>query len=35
LFVVYHPSQQNTATGKVTLAMYAKVLRRIKRFLEK
>src|SRR5271168_5097311 len=35
LFGVYHPSQQNTATGKVTPAMYAKVLRRIKRFLEK
>src|SRR5215471_15944491 len=25
---VYHPSQQNTQTGKVTAAMYAKVLRR-------
>jgi uracil-DNA glycosylase family 4 len=35
LFGVYHPSQQNTSTGKVTLAMYAKVLRRIRRFLEK
>jgi len=35
LFGVYHPSQQNTQTGKVTLAMYAKVLRRIQRFLEK
>jgi uracil-DNA glycosylase family 4 len=35
LFGVYHPSQQNTQTGKVTLAMYAKVLRRIRRFLEK
>jgi uracil-DNA glycosylase family 4 len=35
LFGVYHPSQQNTATGKVTPAMYAKVLRRINRFLEK
>jgi uracil-DNA glycosylase family 4 len=34
LFGVYHPSQQNTQTGKVTLAMYAKVLRRIRRFLE-
>jgi len=26
---VYHPSQQNTQTGKLTAAMYAKVLRRI------
>jgi uracil-DNA glycosylase len=34
LFGVYHPSQQNTQTGMVTLAMYAKVLRRIRRFLE-
>jgi uracil-DNA glycosylase len=35
LFGVYHPSQQNTSTGVVTLPMYAKVLRRIRRFLEK
>jgi uracil-DNA glycosylase family 4 len=35
LFGVYHPSQQNTQTGKVTPAMYAEVLRRIRRFLEK
>jgi uracil-DNA glycosylase family 4 len=34
LFGVYHPSQQNTQTGKVTEAMYAKVLKRIRRFLE-
>ena len=34
LFGVYHPSQQNTQTGKVTLAMYAQVLRRIRRHLE-
>ena len=33
LFGVYHPSQQNTQTGRVTLAMYATVLRRIHRFL--
>jgi uracil-DNA glycosylase len=33
LFGVYHPSQQNTQTGKVTPAMYAQVLRRIRRFL--
>jgi uracil-DNA glycosylase family 4 len=30
---VYHPSQQNTQTGRVTPAMYASVLRRIKRYL--
>jgi uracil-DNA glycosylase family 4 len=35
LFAVYHPSQQNTQTGRVTPAMYAHVLRRIRRFLEK
>jgi len=34
LFGVYHPSQQNTQTGKVTPAMYARVLRRIRRFLD-
>lgn len=34
LFGVYHPSQQNTQTGKVTAAMYARVLRRIRRFLD-
>lgn len=27
---VYHPSQQNTQTGKVTAAMYAKVLKRVR-----
>ena len=35
LFGVYHPSQQNTQTGRVTAAMYARVLRRIRRFLER
>ena len=35
LFGVYHPSQQNTQTGRVTPAMYARVLRRIRRCLEK
>ena len=35
LFGVYHPSQQNTQTGRVTPAMYAAVFRRILRFLEK
>lgn len=34
LFGVYHPSQQNTQTGRVTPAMYAKVLANIHRFLE-
>ncbi|MGB2640641.1 MAG: uracil-DNA glycosylase [Candidatus Acidiferrum sp.] len=34
LFGVYHPSQQNTQTGRVTAAMYAQVLRRIRRFLD-
>ena len=33
LFGVYHPSQQNTQTGRVTPAMYASVLRRIRLFL--
>ncbi|HTT33454.1 MAG TPA: uracil-DNA glycosylase [Methylomirabilota bacterium] len=35
LFGVYHPSQQNTQTGRVTPAMYAAVLRRIRHFLER
>ncbi len=30
---VYHPSQQNTQTGRVTAAMYNRVLLRIKRVL--
>jgi len=30
---VYHPSQQNTQTGKVTSTMYAKVLSRVRRLL--
>ena len=33
LFGVYHPSQQNTQTGRVTEAMYAAVLKRVKTFL--
>lgn len=33
LFGVYHPSQQNTQTGRLTEAMYAQVLRRITRYL--
>jgi uracil-DNA glycosylase len=34
LFGIYHPSQQNTQTGRLTPSMYARVLRRIRRFLE-
>src|SRR6267378_3862173 len=34
LFGVYHPSQQNTQTGLLTPAMYAKVLRRVREFLK-
>jgi uracil-DNA glycosylase len=34
LFGVYHPSQQNTQTGRLTEAMYAQVLKRICRFLD-
>jgi uracil-DNA glycosylase len=33
LFGAYHPSQQNTQTGRVTPAMYTKLLRRIQDFL--
>ncbi len=35
LFGVYHPSQQNTQTGRVTQAMYARVLQHIRKFLAK
>ena len=35
LFTSYHPSQQNTFTGKLTPAMLAQVLRDIRRFLER
>lgn len=35
LFVSYHPSQQNTFTGKLTEQMLASVLRAIGKFLEK
>ena len=34
LFGIFHPSQQNTQTGRVTEAMYAKVLARIRKFLD-
>jgi uracil-DNA glycosylase family 4 len=33
LFGVYHPSQQNTQTGRLTEAMYTAVLERIRKFL--
>lgn len=33
LFASYHPSQQNTFTGKLTLEMLEKVLEEIRRFL--
>ena len=35
LFVSYHPSQQNTFTGKLTEAMLERVLRDIRKFLRK
>ena len=34
LFAAYHPSQQNTQTGRLTPAMFARVLRQIRKFLE-
>jgi len=34
LFAAYHPSQQNTQTGRVTPAMYRRVLRKIRRTLD-
>lgn len=33
LFGVYHPSQQNTQTGRVTEAMYSAVFKRIRSYL--
>jgi uracil-DNA glycosylase len=33
LFASYHPSQQNTQTGRLTPAMFLRVLRQIRRFL--
>jgi uracil-DNA glycosylase family 4 len=34
LFAAYHPSQQNTQTGRLTPAMFARVLRQIQDFLK-
>ena len=34
LFAAYHPSQQNTQTGRLTPAMFARVLRQIQKFLK-
>lgn len=35
LFAAYHPSQQNTQTGRLTPAMFAGVLRKIRKYLDK
>jgi uracil-DNA glycosylase family 4 len=35
LFASYHPSQQNTQTGRLTPGMFLSVLRRIRRFLRR
>jgi uracil-DNA glycosylase family 4 len=34
LFAAYHPSQQNTQTGRLTPAMFASVLKKIRKFLD-
>jgi uracil-DNA glycosylase len=35
IFAAYHPSQQNTQTGRLTSAMFASVLKKIRKFLDK
>ncbi len=35
LFAAYHPSQQKTQTGRLTPAMFRRVLRRIRRHLQR
>jgi uracil-DNA glycosylase len=35
LYASYHPSQQNTQTGRLTAAMMARVLRQIRNFLNR
>jgi uracil-DNA glycosylase family 4 len=35
LFAAYHPSQQNTQTGRLTPEMFAQVLKKIRNFLDK
>ena len=34
LFAAYHPSQQNTQTGRLTPAMFARVLKQIRKFMD-
>jgi uracil-DNA glycosylase family 4 len=34
VFAAYHPSQQNTQTGRLTPAMFAQVLKKIRKFLD-
>jgi len=34
LYAAYHPSQQNTQTGRLTPAMFARVLSKIRKFLD-
>ena len=35
LFASYHPSQQNTLTGRLTPAMFLRVLQRVRRYLSR